>query len=274
MNDVLTAATIMFAVCGFFGIVLSVAERFLRVEEDPRIDQVEAMLPGTNCGACGHPGCRGFAEALIGQRTVPGKCTVSRPEAVQGIAAFLGVESGSLEKRVARLHCGGGRSAVRQLAAYAGVESCRAAVLVNGGGRACPWGCLGFADCERACGFAAIRMSDERLPVVDVERCTACGDCVDACPLGLFDLQPLAQRVVVQCSAPVVGDLARSLCRVACDACGRCALDAPVGAIEMGGGLPRLVDGARADRRCTLRCPTGAIAWVEAEQFREEAFRA
>ena len=57
MNEVLTAATIMFGVAGFFGVVLSVAHIYLRVEEDPRIEQVETMLPGTNCGACGQPGC-------------------------------------------------------------------------------------------------------------------------------------------------------------------------------------------------------------------------
>ena len=270
MTEVLIAATIMLGVCGFFGVVLSVAERFLRVEEDPRIDHVERMLPGTNCGACGHPGCHAFAESLVQQRTVPGKCTVSGAEAVQAIAAYLGVEAGVQEKRVARLHCAGGKSAVRQLAVYAGIESCRAAVLVNGGGRACPWGCLGLADCERVCTFDAIRMNDERLPVVDVERCTACGDCVDACPLRLFTLEPLAQRVLVQCSAPVTGELARSLCKVACDACGRCALDAPAGAIEMSGGLPRLIEPARAEPACTWRCPTGAIQWVEGRQFRDE----
>jgi len=274
MTEVLTAAMVMLGVSGFFGVVLSVSQRFLRVEEDPRVEQVEQMLPGTNCGACGQPGCRGFAEALVGQRTVPGKCTVSSPEAVQSIATFLGVEAGFEEKRVARLHCAGGKSSVRQLAEYAGVESCRAAVLVNGGGRACPWGCVGYADCERACTFGAIRMNSERLPVVDVERCTACGDCVDACPLNLFTLEPLSHHVVVQCSSPVTGELARSLCQVACDACGRCALDAPKGVIEMVGGLPRLVEPQQAARECTSRCPTGAIRWVEAEQFRDEVAHA
>lgn len=271
MSEVLGAATIMLGVCGLFGVMLSVADRYLRVEEDPRIDEVERMLPGTNCGACGHPGCRALAEALVGQRSEPSKCTVSAPESVQAIAAYLGVAAGFQEKRVARLHCAGGKSSVRQLAVYAGIESCRAAVLVNGGGRACPWGCLGLADCERACTLDAIRMNDEGLPAVDVARCTACGDCVEACPLRLFTLEPLAQRVVVQCSAPLTGELARSLCRVACDACGRCALDAPTGAIEMAGGLPRLVDPARAGRACTLRCPTGAIQWVEGPQFPNEA---
>ncbi|HXV76784.1 MAG TPA: RnfABCDGE type electron transport complex subunit B [Candidatus Polarisedimenticolaceae bacterium] len=269
MSEVLAAASIMLGLAGFFGVVLSAANRYLRVEEDPRIDQVEEMLPGTNCGACGQPGCRGFAEALIEGRTVPGKCSVSPAAEVARIASFLGVEAGVEERRVARLHCAGGRSSVRRLADYAGIDSCRAAVLVNGGGKACPWGCLGLGDCERVCGFDAIRMTTEDLPRVSVLACTACGDCVEVCPLDLFTLERVSHRVIVQCRSPLGGELARSLCRVACDACGRCALDAQQGVIEMQEGLPRLLDPARADERCTLHCPTGAIRWVVGDQFAE-----
>jgi RnfABCDGE-type electron transport complex B subunit len=267
MNEIVIAGGIMLGLAGFFGVVLAVANRWLKVEEDPRIDNVESMLPGTNCGACGQPGCRGFAEALIGGETVPGKCTVSTADDIQEIALFLGVEAGFQEKRVARLHCAGGSSSVRKLAEYHGMTSCRAAFVVSGGGRACPWGCLGLADCVRACTFDAIRMNDEELPVVDVERCTACGDCVDVCPLDLFTLEPVSTKAIVQCSTPLAGELARSICKVACDACGRCALDAEEGAIEMVDNLPVVKEPTGATEACTYRCPTGAIQWVEGGQF-------
>jgi Na+-translocating ferredoxin:NAD+ oxidoreductase RNF subunit RnfB len=250
--------------------VLAVANRYLKVEEDPRIDQVEGMLPGTNCGACGQPGCRAFAESLVGNENSPGQCTVSSPDGVEEIAGFLGVDAGFQEKRVARLHCAGGKSAVRGLADYEGLSSCRAAHVVNGGSRDCPWGCLGLADCERVCGFGAIHMNREGLPVVDVDKCTACGDCVDICPVDLFTLEPVSHRVIVQCSSPLSGELATDACKVACDSCGRCALDAPDGVIEMSGGLPQLRAPARATEACTFRCPTGAIQWVEDQQFEQK----
>jgi Na+-translocating ferredoxin:NAD+ oxidoreductase RNF subunit RnfB len=268
--NILIAGGIMLGLAGFFGVVLAVANRYLKVEEDPRIDLVEAMLPGSNCGACGQPGCRAFAEKLVAGESQPAQCTVSAADAVEEIAGFLGVEAVFLEKRVARLHCAGGKSAVRGLAGYQGFGSCRAAHVVNGGGRACPWGCLGLADCERACGFDAIHMNHEGLPVVDVDRCTACGDCVDICPLNLFTIEPVSHKVIVQCSSPLSGDEAKDVCRVACDACGRCALDAPEGVIEMSGGLPRLQAPARAPESCTYRCPTGAIQWVEGNQFEQK----
>jgi len=270
MNEVLIAGGIMMGVASFFGLVLATANRYLRVEEDPRIEMVEGMLPGTNCGACGQPGCHAFAEALVENVAVPGKCSVSTPDAIQGIAGYLGVDAAFQEKRVARLHCAGGKSSVRKIADYQGLDTCRAAFVVNGGGRACPWGCLGLGDCDRACTFDAIRMNAEDLPVVSVETCTACGDCVDVCPLDLFTLEPISAKLTVQCSTPVSGELARSLCRVACDACGRCAADADEGAVEMVGGLPVIQDRTRTTEVCTFRCPTGAIQWIEGQQFDDE----
>lgn len=267
MVEVATSAAVMLGIAGFFGVVLAVAHRWLHVEEDPRVETVESMLPGTNCGACGQPGCHAFAESVVGGESAPGRCSVSSPEGVREIAAFLGVDAGFQEKRVARLHCAGGKSSVRKVAAYRGVGSCRAAHLVNGGGRACPWGCLGFGDCERACTFDAIRMNEEELPVVDVDRCTACGDCVDVCPLDLFTVEPVSTRALVQCRCPLTGEVARELCLVACDACGRCAADAPERAIEMVGGLPVVREPERTEESCTFRCPTGAIRWVEGNQF-------
>jgi len=269
MGEVSIAVGIMFGVAAFFGSVLAVAHRWLQVEEDPRIELIEGKLPGSNCGACGQPGCRAFAEALVRGDEPPARCTVSPAEALRRIADTLGIEVGNVEKRVARLHCAGGRSSVRRLAEYRGTASCRAAFVVNGGGRACPWGCLGLGDCERVCDFDAIRMNDEDLPVVDVAKCTACNDCVEVCPLDLFTLEPLMSPLVVQCRCPLSGAAARAICRVVCDACGRCAQDAPDGSVEMLGGLPVVRDPARTSADCTLRCPTGAIRWVVGSQFPE-----
>jgi Na+-translocating ferredoxin:NAD+ oxidoreductase RNF subunit RnfB len=268
MSAVLTAAAALGGLGLLFGAVLALADRFLRVEEDPRVEAVEGMLPGTNCGACGQPGCRALAERIVAGVEPPGRCTVSSKAALERIADFLGVDAGGEGRRVARVHCGGGLGRARQLARYEGPLSCRAAHLIGGGGLECSWGCLGLADCVRACTFDAMRMNAWELPVVEPDKCTACGDCVDACPRGLIDLLPESQHLIVQCRAPLAGDAARNLCRAACDACGRCAADLPA-VVRMEGGLPVLDPAAleREDSRAAWRCPTGAIAWVEGEQF-------
>jgi Na+-translocating ferredoxin:NAD+ oxidoreductase RNF subunit RnfB len=270
MGALLLGGAILLGVTFVFGTILAIANRYLKVEEDPRIDVVEGKLAGSNCGACGQPGCRAFAELVVKGELNPGKCTVTAAESISEIASYLGVDAVAEEKRVARLHCGGGKSCVRPLAEYQGTSSCRAAFVVNGGGRACAWGCLGLSDCEVACTFFAIKLNSERLPVVDVDKCTACGDCVDVCPLNLFTIEPMSHRLVVQCSSPLTGDAARAVCTVACDACGRCALDAAEGVIEMKNGLPVIKKPLLGSEAATWRCPTGAIQWVEGKQFQSE----
>jgi Na+-translocating ferredoxin:NAD+ oxidoreductase RNF subunit RnfB len=274
MQPLLLAGLIMGGLGAFFGLVLAVANRYLKVHEDPRIDRVEGMLPGSNCGACGQPGCRAFAEAVVEGRCRPSGCTVSSPEGLEAIAGFLGVAAGERVKLVARLHCAGGLGRAREMADYEGFEGCRAAALVAGGGKKCSWGCLGLSDCAVACDFDAIRMNEDRLPVVDVDACTACGDCVEVCPRDLFELMPIDRHLIVQCKAPLAGAEAWALCAVACDACGRCAQDADPGVITMVNNLPviSLSGSGRETPGATARCPTGAIRWVAGEQFSSPRF--
>lgn len=269
MGSVVMAAAVMGGLGLLCGAVLAMANRYLKVVEDPRIDDVEKLLPGSNCGACGEPGCRALAEKLVAGAKKPGSCTVSSPSGRDAIGEYLGVDSSAGEKRVARLHCAGGKSRAKQIAAYEGHATCRGASLTAAGGKGCSWGCLGLADCETACTFHAIRMTDDGLPAVDPALCTACGDCVTACPKALFEILPLAQPLLVQCKIPLAGDQARALCTVACDACGRCAQDAPAGLVTMKNNLP-VIDASGLivpTPAAILRCPTAAIQWVPGAQF-------
>ena len=245
------------------GLMLVVANKKLYVYEDPRIDVVEDMLPHANCGACGFPGCRPFAEALVSGSVLPGKCTVSSEQGRLDIAQYLGVELGAEEKRVARLACAGGTNVARNRARYQGVESCQAAALVSGGGKGCFWGCLGHGDCDVVCDFDAITMNSFSLPVVDEEKCTACGDCVEVCPKDLFSLQPVSHRLWVACKNLEHGDDILEDCQVGCTACGKCAMDAPGNLITMENNLPVINYSEDHNTRVPIeRCPTGAINWI------------
>ncbi len=247
-------------------VLLIIANRKLYVYEDPRIDTVEDMLPHANCGACGYPGCRPFAEALVQQKALPGKCTVSSDEGRQSIAEFLGVDLGAEEKKVARLACAGGTNVAINRAQYVGIQSCQAAALISGGGKGCFWGCLGHGDCEVVCDFDAITMNKHGLPVVDVEKCTACGDCVEACPKDLFSLQPISHRLWVACKNLEQGDAILEDCQVACTACGKCAMDAPAALITMKNNLPVINYAENHNTQVPIqRCPTGAIVWLDDE---------
>ena len=243
LTGILFSAGILGGVGFGFAILIAFAHRRFWVFEDPRIDGVVALLPGNNCGACGYPGCRGFAETVVAGKVAPAGCTVMNADQRAEVAAYLGVEAGTVTQRVARLLCAGG-------------------------GKGCTWGCLGLADCMRACTFGAIAMNDVGLPVVDPAKCTACNDCVEACPKDLFVVMPLEHQLLVQCRNLLEGEAATSVCRVACNACQRCAADAP-GLITIRNGLA-VVDYDRYDLAspvATARCPTGAIVWIAGAQF-------
>lgn len=252
-----------------FAVFIAIANKKLRVWEDPRIEVVAAMLPQANCGACGLPGCHAFAEQVVEGTVQPSKCTVSNAERVLDIAAFLGVDAGDATKRVARLLCAGDTEVAMQRAEYRGLATCAAAAAVAGGGKGCAWGCLGLSDCAHACTFDAITMSASGLPVVDVDKCTACGDCVEACPKGLFVVQPMDHHLLVQCRNLVSGDDALAACQVACTACGKCVLDGAPGLISVASGVAVIDDTliAEAEERVVERCPTGAIVWLRGAQF-------
>ncbi len=265
---IFVAVGILGAIGLTFGILIAIAERRFSVWEDPRIDVVAGMLPGANCGACGVPGCRAFAEQTVTGSMKPADCNVLDAAGAAAIAGYLGVDAGQATKKVARLLCAGGASVATQRADYAGLESCAAASTVAGGGKGCVWGCLGFGDCAVVCDFDAIAMTTDGLPLVDIVKCTACGDCVDACPKELFAIMSLDQKLIVQCRSVLEGDEILALCRVACTACGKCALDAARGVISMRGGLA-VVDYAKNEQTSPAaigRCPTNAIVWVEGAQ--------
>ncbi len=244
-------------------VMLIIANKKLYVYEDPRIEVVEEMLPHANCGACGYPGCRPFAEALVSGESPPAKCTVSSPEGLAAIAEYLNVALGAQEKLVARLACAGGTNVALNRAQYEGIPTCQAAALVSGGGKGCFWGCLGHGDCDAVCDFDAITMDAFSIPQVDEDKCTACGDCVEVCPKDLFSLQPVSHQLWVACKSLEAGDDILEDCQVACTACGKCAMDAPGDLITMEHNLPVVNYSGTQIKDPIQRCPTGAIVWLD-----------
>jgi len=207
----------------FFSVVLAVADRYLRVEEDPRTEKVEHILPGLNCGACGFPNCRAMAEAMVKGEVAPAGCPVAGEDAAKLIAGFLGLEAGKVTKKLAIVHCGADVSQRRKKANYSGIQTCGAADTVFWGGLECRFGCLGFGNCAGSCPFDAIKMVNG-LPKVDPEECTACGKCMAACPRTIISLEPFEKKEItfVACSSVDKGALVKKICPVGCIACRVC----------------------------------------------------
>ena len=244
-----------------------VAQKF-KVEEDPRIDEVEKMLPGANCGGCGFAGCRGMAEALVKNDDISALyCPVGGGDVMKAIADYLGKAAPEREPQVAVVRCAGSCANRPRTNQFNGAPSCAVVAATYGGETGCTFGCLGKGDCTAVCEFGAITMNPETgLPEVDDEKCTACGACVKACPKGVIELRkkfPKSRKVYVSCVNKEKGGVARKSCKVACIGCGKCAKVCPFGAITVENNLA-FIDSTkcRLCRKCVVECPTGAIVEV------------
>src|SRR3989338_3896111 len=127
------SAVILGGVGLFFAALIAVTNRKFRVWEDPRINVVAGLLPGANCGACGQPGCRAFAEQVVQGAIAPASCTVASPDVRSDIAGYLGVDVGQAVQRVARLLCAGGQDVAPDRAGDRGLGTRKAAAAVAGG---------------------------------------------------------------------------------------------------------------------------------------------
>lgn len=245
-------------------ILYLVAQKF-KVYEDPRNGQVEAVLPGANCGGCGYPGCGGFAAACVKADSLDGMlCPVGGAPVMAKIAAILGMEAGEVTPKVAVVRCNGNCANRKKTNHYDGASSCAIEAALYSGETGCSYGCLGNGDCENACSFGAIRINPEtRLPEVDEELCTACGACVKACPKGIIELRnkgPKSRRMFVSCVNKDKGAVARKACSAACIGCGKCAKECPFDAITITNNLAYIdFQKCRLCRKCEAVCPTGAI---------------
>lgn len=246
-------------------VVLYLVAAKFKVEEDSRIDDVEKVLPGANCGGCGHAGCRAFAKSCVEAPNLDNNfCPVGGNETMKKVAAVLGMEVKEKAPMVAAVRCNGTCANRPRVNDYGGYSSCRVKAALYSGDTGCSFGCLGCGDCVAACQFGAIKMNPETgLPEVDEEKCTACGACVKACPKNVIELRnkgPRGMRVYVSCINKDKGAVARKACSAACIGCGKCAKVCPHGAITVENNLAYIdFTKCKLCKKCVAECPTGAI---------------
>jgi NADPH-dependent glutamate synthase beta subunit-like oxidoreductase/NAD-dependent dihydropyrimidine dehydrogenase PreA subunit len=204
----MNAALILMGTMGLvISAILALASKVFYVYVDPKIEDVEAALPGANCGGCGLPGCSANAEAIVAGIAAPNSCVAAGAEVADAIAEIMGITIEAKEPDIARPGCYFGVHDADLKYIYNGLDDCRAVALLGGGMKVCTIGCLGLGTCAKACPFDAISMGAQGLPVVDEKKCTGCGTCERVCPKQIINLSSTTRRILreyttEECSTP------------------------------------------------------------------------
>lgn len=167
--EVVVAILAILILALIFGGVLGFAAVRFKVDDNSLVDQINNILPQTQCGQCGYPGCRPYADAIAGEEVEINRCPPGGEATIQELADLLGVEAIPLDSE----H---GEEKDIPLVAYIREDEC-----------------IGCTKCIQACPVDAILGAAKKMHTVIASECTGCDLCVEPCPVDCIDMIPLAQ---------------------------------------------------------------------------------
>jgi RnfABCDGE-type electron transport complex B subunit len=261
MNIIVITAIFAAILAFVLGSALGFFKKVFFVAEDPLVGELRAILPGANCGACGFPGCDGYAAAVASQTAPGNKCTVGGKSVAEKITALVG-GSADITPLAAVLACRGTKDKAILKGTYIGVQSCRSAKISTGSIKGCSWGCQGFGDCVKACKFGALSMGSGGIPVIDYTKCTGCRACAAECPQHIIRMVPkdLKGAIPLCSNLNVLKAMVGKNCKHGCIKCELCVKNCPEKCIKMVNGVP-VVDYEKCTScgTCVEKCPVKVI---------------
>jgi len=240
-TQILYPALAIGGIGAILGLVLGLASKVFFVAVDPKVEKIAEALPQANCGACGFPGCGGFADAVAEGKAPVNGCPPGGADVTALLAKIMGQEATAGEPQVAYVACNGTKENAKDRFEYSGIQNCSSAVFASGGHKQCDYGCLGFGECVEACHFEAMYMDEKTgLPVVIFDNCVGCNACVKACPKDVMKMKPKSANVYIDCNSKAKGKEVMEACKVGCTGCTICAMPktTPSKKIKMDNNLP------------------------------------
>ena len=255
---IFTPAIILGILALVLGAFLAVASWLFKVEKDERIEKIEKLLPGANCGGCGEAGCMAFAKAIVEGKPYT-LCNSISYESADGISEILGIPKEVITPKKAVVMCRKSVEGTKEKYKYEGISDCNAAMRVGGGPSMCSFGCIGLGSCQSVCVESAIKISDG-VAEISEEKCIGCGACKAACPKGVIEIVPKNQEIFVKCKNRDKGSEVRKYCSVGCISCRLCEKNCEAGAISVDGVAKIEYDKCTGCGICVEKCPKGIIA--------------
>ena len=169
MQLLLTAVAALVLLSAVFGGILGFAAVRFKVEGNPLVEQVDALLPQTQCGQCGHPGCRPYAQAIVDDGEAINHCPPGGQATINALASLLDIPAPELDEE----H---GEEADIKTVAYIREDEC-----------------IGCTKCIKACPVDAILGAAKLMHTVIASECTGCDLCVEPCPVDCIDMLPVPQ---------------------------------------------------------------------------------
>lgn len=263
MNNIEFAVILVTGIGLLSGLILAVASVIMAVPKDQKTEEIRAMLPGANCGACGFSGCDGYAKAMAQGEAQPGLCSVGGVKVAGEISAYLGVKAANVEPHVSVVRCLGSSDNTSAKAKYEGIVTCAAASQIAGSPTQCRYGCIGFGDCVAACAYNALSIRNG-VAMVEPQNCVACGKCIAACPKHLISLIPVKKQAVVLCSNCDKGTAVNKFCKAGCIGCMRCEKACTHDAIHVEDFLARMdTEKCVGCGDCAAVCPRHVISLMD-----------
>ena len=168
LSSIFIAVAILTVLALAFGVILGFASKKFKVEGNPIVDQVDTLLPQTQCGQCGYPGCRPYAEAIANGDKI-NKCPPGGTATMEKIAELMGVEPEALGEEA--------QASVKKVAYIREDE------------------CIGCTKCIQACPVDAILGAGKLMHTVIAKDCTGCDLCVEPCPVDCIDMIPVETTI-------------------------------------------------------------------------------
>ncbi len=243
-----------------FGIGLAVLAKVFEVKEDPRIGLIQNALPGVNCGACGFPGCSGYADAILKRGVDINLCTPGGEKSAKKIGDILGIKPLTKIKMVAKVMCLGDDRIAMKDYIFDGEDDCSVVYNLFNGEKKCKYGCVGNGNCARVCPTGAVKRDELNRVWIDSNLCIGCERCLTVCPPKVIKMVPENGGHFVACSSYYNGKIVKQICKKGCIGCKICERVSDPGRIVVNNNLAVVNYSLKASlQQAAMKCPADVI---------------